>query len=89
MSDVSTASHTEGVEDAEEVVDVSVEGGVAAVIEVIGVDAAGTNEVVENDAVVASEVREDALPRGLVGAEAVSEDEVLVAGTFDANIECV
>ncbi|CAI0422912.1 unnamed protein product, partial [Linum tenue] len=38
-----------GVEDVEEVVDVRVEGGVAVEVEVVGVDAAGADEVVEDD----------------------------------------
>lgn len=89
MTDVSTASDTEGIKDLKKVIDVSIKGGVAAVIEVIRVDAAGANEVIENDAVVASEVREHALPRRLVGAEAVSEDKVFVAGAFYADIKCI
>lgn len=89
MADVGAAGDAEGVEDVEEVVDVGVEGGITAVVEVVGVDAAGADEVVENDAVVAGEVREHALPRGLVRAEAVGQDKVLVAGTFHANVQGV
>jgi len=89
VADVGAAGDAEGLEDVEEVVDVGVEGGVAAVVEVVGVDAAGAYQVVEDDAVVAREVGEDALPRRLVRAEAVCEDEVLVAGALHAHVEGV
>lgn len=62
MANVGTTSDMEGVEDVEEVVGVGVKTRVAAVIEVIGVDATGTSEVIEKDTVAAGEVREDALP---------------------------
>ena len=78
VTDVGTALDGEGVENVEQVVDVGVQSGVAAEIEVIGVDAAGANEVAENDGVSASEVRENSLPSRLVGAEAVSENEDFV-----------
>ena len=89
MADVGAAGDAEGVEDSDEVVNVGIQGGVPAVVEVIWVDAAGAHKVVEDDLVVAGEVRQHALPRRLVGAETVGQDEVLVAGTFDADIECV
>ncbi|CAI0561024.1 unnamed protein product, partial [Linum tenue] len=38
-----------GIEDIEEVVDVRVEGGVAVEVKIFGVDAAGADEVVEDD----------------------------------------
>lgn len=57
MADVGAASDTEGVEDVEEVVDVGIEGGVATVVKVIGVDTAGTDKVIEDDAVATGEVR--------------------------------
>ena len=79
----------EGIKDVEEVINVSVKSCVAAVIKVIGVDTAGANEVIKNDFVAAGEVREHALPCWLVGAEAVSEDDVFVAGAFYTDIECV
>lgn len=74
MADVGAAGDAEGLQDVEEVVDVGVEGGVAAVVEVVGVDAAGAHQVVENDAVVAREVGQHALPCRLVRAEAVCQD---------------
>lgn len=86
MADEGAASDTEGVKDGEEVVDVGVEGGVAAEVEVVRVDGAGEDEVEENDFVVRFEVWEDALPHRFVGAEAVAEDDVLVAGAFYANV---
>jgi hypothetical protein len=63
VTNISTASDVERVKDVKEVIDVGVESSVATVIEVIGVDATGTNEVIENDFVAAGEVREHALPR--------------------------
>lgn len=89
VADVGAAGDAEGLEDVEEVVDVGVEGGVAAVVEVVWVDAAGAHQVVENDAVVAREVGKHALPRRLVRAEAVCQDQVLVAGALNAHVECV
>lgn len=62
MTYVSTASDMEGVKDVKEVINVGVKSGVTAEIEMIGVDATGANEVVEDDFVVAGEVRENALP---------------------------
>ncbi|KAM1032671.1 hypothetical protein ACFX14_036197 [Malus domestica] len=47
------------------------------------------DEDVENDEVVWCEVLENALPGGLVGAEAVGEDDVLIIGANDADIENV
>ena len=88
MAYISTTIDMKSVENVKEVIDVSIKGCVTAEIEVIGVDAARTDEVVANDAVTASEVRENPLPSGLVGAKTVSEDKDLVAGAFDADIEC-
>lgn len=62
MTDVSTASDMEGVEDVKEVINVGVKSGVTAEIEMIGVDATGADEVVEDDFVAAGEVRKYALP---------------------------
>jgi len=62
VADVSTTSDMEGIKDVEEVINVSIKSCVAAVIEVIGVDTAGANEVIENDFVATGEVREHALP---------------------------
>lgn len=71
MADVVAALDSEGAEDVEEVVGVGVEGGVAAEVEVVGVDATGADEVEEDYAVVAEEIGENAPPRRLVGAGAV------------------
>lgn len=89
MTDVRAVSDTKSVKNVQEVVDVGVEGGVSAEIEVVGVNTAGADEVKENDGVAASEVRKDSLPGGLVGAEAMGEDEDPVAGSFDADIQSV
>lgn len=62
MTDVSTASDMEGVEDVKEIINVGVKSGVTAEIEMIGVDATGADEVVEDDFVAAGEVRKYALP---------------------------
>lgn len=74
MADVGATVDSEGVEDAEEVVDVGVEGGVSPEIEVIGVDAAGADQVIEHNAVVSDEVRQNPLPRRLIGADSVGEN---------------
>lgn len=89
MTDVSAVRHVKSVENVQEVVDVGVEGGVSAEIEVVGINTAGADKVKENDCVAASEVRKDSLPGGLIGAEAMGEDKDLVAGAFDANIKSV
>ncbi|TQD86649.1 hypothetical protein C1H46_027775 [Malus baccata] len=47
------------------------------------------DEDVENDGVVWCEVLENALPSGLVGAEAVGEDDVLIVRANDADVESV
>ena len=86
MTHIGAAIDAESVENVKQVVDVSVESGVALEIEVIGVDTAGTDEVVENDSVIGHEVRQNALPRRLVGAQAVSEDQDFLAGANHANI---
>lgn len=87
MTNKGAAVDTESIEDGEEIVDEGVEGGVAIEVEVVGVDAAGTDEVVENDFVVAGEKGEDALPCGLVGAESMGKDEEAVAIANDPNVE--
>jgi len=71
VADVGAAGDSEGVEDVEEVVHVGIEGGVAAEVEEIGVDAAGAGQVVEDDFIVRGEVREDSLPSRLVRPEPV------------------
>lgn len=71
VTDVVAAVDSEGGEDVEEVVGVGVESGVAPEVEVVGVDAAGADEVEEDHAVVAEEIGENAPPRRLVGAGAV------------------
>lgn len=87
MADVGAAIDSEDVEDVKQVVDIGVESGVAAKIEVIGVDTAGAHQVVENDAVEGREGGENALPDRLVGAEAVGEDEDLLPRAFHADVE--
>lgn len=89
VANVGAAGDGEGVENGEEVVDVGVEGGVTAEVKVVRVDAAGADEVVYDDAVGLRQVRENALPGGLVGAEAVGEDEELIAGADHADVEGV
>lgn len=86
VADEEAAGDAEGVEDGEEVVDVGVEGGVAAEVEVVGVDAAGADEVVGDDAEVV-QVRKDAGPGGLIGAEAMGEDHRAVAGADHAHVQ--
>lgn len=86
MTNKGAAIDAESVENVKQVVDVSVERGVASEIEVIGVDTAGTDEVVENDSVIGHEVRQNPLPRRLVGAEAMSEDQNFLSGANHANI---
>lgn len=71
VAHVGAGLDAEGVDDAEEVVHVGVEGRVAVEVEVVGVDAAGADEVVEDDSVGLGEVREDEVPGGLVCAEPV------------------
>lgn len=87
MSDKGASIYAEGVEDVEEVVHVGVEVGVAVEVEVVGVDAACTDEIIEDDAVVPDEEGEDALPRRLVGSKTVGEDEDPVAGAFNPHVE--
>ena len=85
----SAAMDMEGVEDAEEVVDVGVEIGVAVEVEVVRINTARTNEIIQDDLIVALEIGKDALPRRLVGAEAMGEDEDLVAGALHPDVEDV
>lgn len=87
MADVGAAVDAEGVEDVEEVVDVGVEGGVAAEIEVIGVDRTGADKVKEHNPVIVAEEGENALPSRLIGAEAVGEDEDLLAGAHHSHVQ--
>ncbi|GER40208.1 proteasome subunit alpha type [Striga asiatica] len=87
VADVGAAAEAEGVEDVEEVVDEGVEGSVAAEVEVVRVDAAGTDEVVEDNAVVAGKVGKDPLPCRLIGADAVGEHKHLLAGAHDSHVK--
>lgn len=87
MADVEAAIDGEGVEDGEEVVDEGVEGCVTAEIEVIGVNAAGADEVVEDDAVGRGEVRQNAIPNRLVSPGPVGEDQVPLPRPDHPNIQ--
>lgn len=87
MTRVGTAINAESVENVKQVVDVGMERGVALEVEVIGVDTAGADEVVENDSVVGHEVRQNALPRRLVRAKAVSEDQDFFPGAHHPDIK--
>lgn len=87
MADVGATIDTVGVEDVEQVIDIGVESGVAAKIEEVRVDTAGTDEVIENDSVVGCEVRENSLPHGLVCAEAMSQNQGSLTGPFYTDIE--
>lgn len=87
VAHVGAAVDGKRVEDVEEVVDVGVEAGVAVEVEVVRVDAAGADEVVEDDAVVRGEEGEDALPRRLVGAEAVGQHQEPLAGADHPHVE--
>lgn len=71
VADEEAAVDARGGEDEEEVVGAGIEGRVPAEVEVVGVDAAGAGQIVEDDAVVAIEVGDDSVPGRLVGAEAV------------------
>lgn len=74
VADVRATIDAERIEDVEEIIDVRVERSVATEIEVVRVDRSGADEVVEDDTVVTDEEWQNAIPRGLIGAEAVSED---------------
>lgn len=87
VADVEAAIDVEGVEDGEEVVDEGVEGRVSPEIEVIGVDAAGADEVVEDDAVAGGEVGQNALPHRLVSPEPMGEDKGPLARPDNPNIQ--
>lgn len=87
MADVGATIDTVGVEDVEQVVDIGVESGVAAKIEEVRVDTAGTDKVIENDSVVRCEVRENPLPHGLVCAEAMGQNQGFLARPFYTDIE--
>lgn len=89
MPDIRATVNAQGVENEEQVIDVAIERGVPPEIEVARIDAAGAHEIVEDDAIVREEVGQDALPRGLVGPEAVSEDEDPVAVPDDPDVEGV
>lgn len=49
MADIDASINAEGVKDVDEVVSVGVERSVSAEIKVVRVNAAGTNEVVEDE----------------------------------------
>ena len=68
MTDISAAINAEGIEDVEKVIDEGIESGVAAEVKIVRIDAAGTDKVIENDTVMGHEIRENALPGGLIGA---------------------
>lgn len=87
MADVGAAVDTEGVEDVEEVLHVSVECGVAAEVKIIGVDRAGADEVEENNPVIVAEEGEDPLPRRLIGAEAMGKNQNFLAGTHHSHVQ--
>jgi len=87
VSDEGASRDAERVEYGEEVVDVRVERVVASEVEVLRVDAAGADEVVEHHAVVAGEVREHAAPRRLVRPEPVGQHHDAVAGAHDPHVE--
>jgi len=71
VADIEATIDAEGFEYVEEVVDVGVESGVSVEIEIIGIDTAGANKIVENDTVVGGEKGENAIPCGLIGAASV------------------
>lgn len=87
VADEGAAVDVERIEDGDEVVDEGVESGVAGEIEVVGVDTAGANEVVEDDSVVRSEGRVNQLPSGLIGAEAMGENKEAIAGTENPDVK--
>jgi hypothetical protein len=87
VADEGAARDAERVEDGEQVVDVGVERVVAPEVEVLRVDAAGADEVVEHDAVVAGEVGEHAAPRRLVRPEAVGQHHHAVAAADHPHVE--
>lgn len=59
MTDVGATPDLKGVEDAEEVINEGVEGGVLPEIEVIGVDAACAGQVIEHYTVVLDQARQN------------------------------
>jgi hypothetical protein len=87
VPDEGAARDAERVEDGEQVVDVRVQRVVAAEVEVLRVDAAGADEVVEHHAVVAGEVGEHAAPRRLVRAEPVGQHHHAVAAAHHPHVE--
>lgn len=87
VSHVGTSLYAERIKNVQQVVHVGIESGVALEIEVIRVDAAGADEIEENDSVVGSEVRQNTLPRRLVGAEAVREHQDPLAGPYHPDIK--
>ena len=87
MADERAALDFQGVEDLEEVVDVGIESGIPLKVEVIGIDAAGTGEIIEYDAIIAGEVRHDSLPHRLIGPETVSQHQKLLPGSDHPHVQ--
>jgi len=75
VADVDAGLDAELLEDGEEVERVALERGVAGEVEVVRVGGPGAHGVEEHDAVVGDEVRDQVLPDGLVGAEAVRQHD--------------
>lgn len=87
VGDQRAALYTQRVKDSKQIVDVRIKGHVPAEVEVVGIDAPGAGQIVEDDAVVALQERHDLVPDRLVGAEAVGEDEDLAAGSDDPDVQ--
>ena len=75
VADISATINAESIKDVEKVVDEGIKSGVAPEVKIVRIDAAGTDKVIENDTEMGQEIRENALPRGLIGAEAMGENK--------------
>lgn len=56
-------------------------------VEVVGVNASGADQVVEDDAVVALKEGDDSVPGGLVRAESVGEDHHFLSAAHYSNVQ--
>ena len=65
---------------------ICVQGGVAIEVEVVGVGVASAHQVEKYHSVVVFEQRDDVAPTGLVGAEAMAEDDGLRGVADDADV---
>lgn len=86
MPDIDALLNVQFLQNVQQIFCIRVQSGVSIELKVVRVGVACAHQVKKHDSVFVFQKRNDVSPTGLVGAEAMTEDDVLGGGAYDADV---